>query len=60
MGMFFENINPSSFLVGDKIVSKILRNTNVVWENKPPFKLTDPLCFTAEEAGSTIKMTGYG
>ena len=24
---------------------------------KPAFKLTDPLCFTAEEAGSTIKMS---
>ena len=23
---------------------------------KPAFKLTDPLCFTAKEAGSTIKM----
>lgn len=23
---------------------------------KPAFKLTDPLCFTAEEAGSTVQM----
>ena len=26
---------------------------------KPAFKLTDPLCFTAEEAGSTIKMSKH-
>jgi hypothetical protein len=59
MGMFFGNINPSSFYFGDKTINKILFNENIVWEKNGGGEVDNLsyLCFTAEEAGSTVKMS---
>lgn len=47
MGMLFRNSSPNGFYIGNNVISRILLNQNVVWENETEVQPDSPLKLTS-------------